>query len=301
MIVAHHPVVWEPLARLDSSYSARRAVELSRSGIAFAAAHTNWDCARGGVNDALAARLGLRDVRPVGSGAEPKCLKLAVTVPSASTQAVLDAVSAAGAGQIGAYRRCAFWTSGTGTFQPQQGANPTIGSVGSIETVAEDRLEAVLPFGRRTQVEHALLAAHPYEAPAYEFYEVSVHATSLARVGELDRPMSGQDLAAHVAERLGGPIYAYAGQEARSVVVVGGAGASEWALAKEARAAMVTGEVPHHIGLEAADSGTTIVAGGHYATEQPGVEALGAALAERTRGVEFTVFEPTAGQGGRPL
>ncbi|MGE0001398.1 MAG: Nif3-like dinuclear metal center hexameric protein [Fimbriimonadaceae bacterium] len=300
MIVAHHPVIWEPLARLDGSYSASRAVELARHSIALAVAHTNWDCARGGVNDALAARIGLRDVRPVGRGAQPECLKLTVTVPKVHTQAVLDAIAAAGAGQIGAYRRCAFWAAGKGTFQPMEGANPRVGSVGSIENVEEDRLEAVLERGLRTAVEEAVLQSHPYEVPAYDFHEVSVHGTALARIGELERPMAAADFARHVGNRLGGPTIGYGSTDVRLVVVVGGAGGDYWRLALDADAAFVTGEAKHHEGLEAAEAGTTLVAAGHYATEQPGVEALRNALATQLPEVEFRAFTPEPGQAGRP-
>lgn len=300
MIVSHHPLIWEPLARMNGSYSARRAVELVRSGLALAVAHTNLDCARGGVNDALAQRLGLRNVRPVGEGAIPRCLKLTLTVPVEATQSVLDAVSGAGGGEIGAYRRCAFWSAGSGTFQPMQGANPTLGSVGTIEVVAEDRLEVILPSARRHDVEEAVLRSHPYEVPAYDFHEVTVHSTPLARIGELGEPMEAVAFARFVGERVGGPILAYGCEPVRSVMVVGGAGGEYWRLAHEHGAALVTGEAKHHEGLEAADSGTTLVAAGHYATEQPGVEALCSALAESLPEISFRTFQPEPGEGGRP-
>jgi hypothetical protein len=50
--------------------------------------------------------------------------------PVESTEDVLAAVFAAGAGAIGAYRDCAFVVRGTGRFRPLTGANPTIGAVG---------------------------------------------------------------------------------------------------------------------------------------------------------------------------
>ncbi len=64
--------------------------------------------------------------------------------PVESTEDVLAAVFAAGAGAIGDYRDCAFVARGTGQFRPLAGANPTIGAVGDLETVAENRVELVL-------------------------------------------------------------------------------------------------------------------------------------------------------------
>lgn len=58
--VVHHPLIYHPLARLtDDSYTASLALQIARSRVAVMAAHTNWDCARGGINDVLAEALGL--------------------------------------------------------------------------------------------------------------------------------------------------------------------------------------------------------------------------------------------------
>ena len=42
--------------------------------------------------------------------------KLVVFVPTADRSRLLDALAEAGAGGIGAYDRCAWWSSGTGTI-----------------------------------------------------------------------------------------------------------------------------------------------------------------------------------------
>jgi hypothetical protein len=228
--------------------------------------------------------------------------KLVAFVPQAATQSVLDAVASAGAGEIGAYRRCAFWAPGTGTFEPQPGARPAVGEVGRREEVAEVRLEAVLDPSAKARVEQALLRAHPYEEPAFEFVAVETRSWPLGRVGSLRSPMSAGELACLVSGRLGGPCLVYGTQERiERLAVVGGAGAEMWQAATRDGAAFVTGEVPHHIGLEAADHGRTVIAAGHYATEQPGVEALAARLASALPDVEFETFSPGPGAGGRPL
>jgi hypothetical protein len=92
---------------------------------------------------------------------------LVVYVPRASTDAVLAALFSAGAGTIGDYKECAFVSPGRGQFRPVRGASATIGSVGDLEYVHEDRVEVVLPRGRRAAVVAAMRAAHPYEEPAF--------------------------------------------------------------------------------------------------------------------------------------
>jgi hypothetical protein len=96
---------------------------------------------------------------------------LVVYVPRASTEALLAALFAAGAGAIGDYRECAWVTAGIGRFRPLPGANPTRGEVGELVKVAEDRCEMVVPTGRRDAVIAALRAAHPYEEPAFHLIE----------------------------------------------------------------------------------------------------------------------------------
>ncbi|MGD8214009.1 hypothetical protein [Aestuariimicrobium sp. Y1814] len=88
-------------------------------------------------------------------------------VPVADTNAVLEALFAVGAGRIGDYDRCAWFTAGTGQFRPLAGANPTIGGVGELEQVNENRVELTFPRRLRSTVVETLKQAHPYEEPAF--------------------------------------------------------------------------------------------------------------------------------------
>ena len=110
-----------------------------------------------------------------------RCHTLAVTesrrklvwfVPEVALEVTRDAVFAAGAGHIGAYERCSWYTAGTGTFVAGEGADPAIGEVGREERVAELRVETVVPAAIAADVVRALLAAHPYEEVAYELYAI---------------------------------------------------------------------------------------------------------------------------------
>jgi hypothetical protein len=96
--------------------------------------------------------------------------KLVVFVPEDALEAVRDALFSAGAGRIGDYERCSWYTSGTGTFRALPGARPTIGHVGDEERVPELRLETVFPAELHDDVVAALRTAHPYEEPAFDIY-----------------------------------------------------------------------------------------------------------------------------------
>jgi hypothetical protein len=96
--------------------------------------------------------------------------KLVVFVPRESLDTVRDALFAAGAGRIGEYERCSWYTAGTGTFRGGEGTNPTVGEPGREQRVSELRLETVYPEERHDEVVEALRRAHPYEEPAYDVY-----------------------------------------------------------------------------------------------------------------------------------
>jgi hypothetical protein len=99
--------------------------------------------------------------------------KLVVFVPAEALEAVRDALFAAGAGRIGEYERCSWYTAGTGTFLAGAAASPATGEPGREERVSELRLETVYPIDCEEEVVAALSAAHPYEEPAFDLYPLA--------------------------------------------------------------------------------------------------------------------------------
>ena len=99
--------------------------------------------------------------------------KLVWFVPREALEATRDAVFAAGAGRIGEYTRCSWYTAGTGTFMGGAGASPSVGKRGREERVSELRVETVVPADRVREVVAALLAAHPYEEVAFDLYPLA--------------------------------------------------------------------------------------------------------------------------------
>ncbi len=274
LLVTHHPLWLGGVSHLRG-YKGRLAQDLIRAGIAHYNAHTNADRAVDGVNDALAQALGLTAVRPLEQRTE-SLWRLTVYVPPAHTRHLIDALAAAGAGTLGDYERCAYTTAGQGTFRPLQTATPHIGQVGRIETVAEQRLEMVLPGPRRSAVARALLAAHPYEEPAYDFTEIQQIRPDLGlgRIGEVAQTtLAG--FAGHVAQAL--PTTAtgvrFAGDPQapiRTVAVVGGSGASELPAASAVADVLVTSDLKHHtVDEHIAAGGCAVIDVAHYASEWP--------------------------------
>lgn len=59
LIITHHPVIWDGLKSVTVQSPVFRLI---RSGISVISMHTNLDVAKGGVNDCLCERLGIKDV-----------------------------------------------------------------------------------------------------------------------------------------------------------------------------------------------------------------------------------------------
>ncbi len=68
LLVTHHPLIFQPWPMVtDDAAISRGLMNLVKHDISHICAHTNLDCAPGGVNDVLAAALGLENVEPLGA------------------------------------------------------------------------------------------------------------------------------------------------------------------------------------------------------------------------------------------
>ena len=66
LMVTHHPIIFQALKSITDETSIGRSIQLlCRNGISAINAHTNLDCAPGGVNDRLASSLGLSGIQVI--------------------------------------------------------------------------------------------------------------------------------------------------------------------------------------------------------------------------------------------
>lgn len=67
VLVTHHPLIYSPVHRLDvvSGFPESSVIAAIKADIAVLSAHTNWDCADGGINDVLADLLDLTQRHPI--------------------------------------------------------------------------------------------------------------------------------------------------------------------------------------------------------------------------------------------
>lgn len=293
LIIAHHAIIYRPLAKLDTTTPAGRLYEkLIKHDIAVYIAHTNLDTADGGMNDWMADLIGISAEKrdSLEEVHTDKLYKLAVFVPKAHHEDVLQALFRAGAGQIGHYSHCSFNTDGTGTFLPGEDTEPFIGKPGKLERVEEVRIETIVPHSIHRKVIQAMLKAHPYEEVAYDLYPVDLKGRSfgLGRVGKLDEPVTLGELCERVKKAFDLPALRVVGdlnRVIRKAAVLGGSGSRYVRHAMFAGAdVLITGDIDYHTAVDAVEAGFSIIDPGHNAEKIMKVkvaEWLNAQLAER--------------------
>ena len=299
LLVVHHPLFLKGVHGVARTTPKGRALGvLQDAGCALLTAHTNADQAVGGVSEALATALGLTRLRPIAPRGNQPLDKLTTYVPVADADRVREALAKAGAGVIGDYDSASFSTSGEGRFRPLAGANPAIGEVGRLEVVNEVRIECVLPRASRAAVVAAMVAAHPYEEPAYDVVQLAdpgVADTGSGRIGSV-APTTLRAFAVHVAQALpqtahGIRVAGDPDRAVRRVAVCGGAG--DFLLDDVRRSdadVYLTSDLRHHPASEFLEhGGPALVDVAHWAAEWTWLPVVEARLAEAVHATGATV------------
>lgn len=271
LIVAHHPILFKGLKKLTgSNYVERTIIKAIKADIAIYAIHTNLDNVLTGVNLKICQKIGLEKVE-ILSPKKDTLSKLVAFVPQANTSKVLAALHQAGAGQIGNYQNCSFRTEGTGTFMPNESANPHIGQALKQEEVKEDRVEVIFPALRNRAVLRALREAHPYEEIAYYVTPLlnDNQEVGSGMVGYLPAPLEPMDFLKGLKDSMGLKIVRHTRPTGRisKVAVCGGSGSFLLPAAIKAGAqAFITADFKYHEFFDA-DGQTMIADIGHYESE----------------------------------
>ncbi len=275
LLVTHHPLIFKSVKQIDFSTDLGAVIHRSVvSRMAIYAAHTCLDSVQGGLNDILAAVIGLEETRPLVPAAGGGNYKLVVFVPATHVQAVTDALTTAGAGRIGNYTGCTFRSEGHGTFIPGSEARPYTGEPGGMNMVTESRIETVVGKHRLSQAIAALEEVHPYEQMAYDVYPLNPQ-TSVQGIGRVGRLASEMTLAAfvdHICAGLGieGAVRVVGDPQMRvsRVALCTGSGSSltDDFLSSGADV-YVSGDMHYHAAQSIEASGLGLVDVGHFASE----------------------------------
>jgi dinuclear metal center YbgI/SA1388 family protein len=286
LIVTHHPIIFGGLKKITGrNYVERTVISAIKNDIAIYAIHTNLDNIAEGVNGRIAAKLGLVNCR-ILAPREGVLLKLFCFVPTSHLETVRNAIFAAGGGHIGDYQEASFNAGGIGTFKGGAGTHPFIGKPGVREEVEETRLEVILPVSLCGQIIKAMIAAHPYEEPAYDIVDLrNTHqGIGSGLIGELPEELEEEAFLARLKLVFGLRVLRHTsltGRPVRSCALCGGAGSF---LITNALAAgvnfYITSDVKYHEFFDA-DGRLVIADIGHYESEQFTIDLLFEVLREK--------------------
>jgi dinuclear metal center YbgI/SA1388 family protein len=273
LIVSFHPIIFSGLKRITgASYVERVVIKAIQNNIAIYSIHTALDNCKEGVNAKICELLEIK---------EPQILipqkntikKLTTYAPVNMAEKLKNALFAAGAGTIGNYSHCSFTTLGTGSFMPEEEANPTIGEIGQVHLEEEVQINLTFTASVEKKVLQALFKNHPYDEVAYEVLtlENNNQNIGMGMIGTLGRPMGELEFLKFVRDRMQAKGIRHSkllNKKIERVAVLGGSGAFAIKAAKAAGADIfITADVKYHQFYEAEDK--LIIADiGHYETEQ---------------------------------
>ena len=273
LIIAHHPILFKGLKSLTGkSYVERTIIKAIKNDIAIYAIHTNLDNILKGVNNAIAEKIGLKDLA-VLQQREQQLKKIITFVPVDHLETVRSALFRAGGGSIGKYSECSFLQEGTSTFKPGEGADPFIGEIGKRHEEKEIKLEVIFPSYIQATLIAAMIKAHPYEEVAYDIVSLGNYLSDVGSglIGTLSEPVEGTAFLETLKKQFDLKVIRHTpliNRQIKTVAVCGGSGSFLLPLAIKAEADIfITSDVKYHEFFDA-DGSILLADIGHYESEQ---------------------------------
>lgn len=258
LIISHHPVIFNPIKRIDSTSVVH---SLCRNNISAICAHTNLDMANEGVNYSLAKRIGLSELTSLSTYKTINLIKISVSVESSKVLYIKERIKEQGASKV---------------FEKELKKEYSEIEVLCLPTKINDIIEIINNNDLRIN-------------NISETY-LDKENISLGLVGKLKREMRTEEFLQYLKERLSceGLRYIDIDKNIKKVAVCSGSGGSLVNKAIEIGAdAFITGEIKHHEILFAKENGILVVDAGHYKTEDVIIDSLIQLLSERFKDISF--------------
>ena len=253
LIVAHHPIVFRGLKRLNgNNYVERIIIKAIQYEIAIYAIHTNLDNVyHQGVNGKIAERLGLINTRILAPKSFSK--KLQIFAPATNSQKIREALYAAGADISSSH------------------SSIGVGNNAGQNSLGEVRLEVSFSAGRQSSILGALRAVAP--DVAYDLFSIENKSSKIGSgmIGELKTPVKGTKFLKHIKKQMKAKCVRYTklrNRKIKTVALCGGSGSFLLSAAIAQGADLfLTADFKYHEFFDA-DQRIVIADIGHYESEQ---------------------------------
>jgi len=285
LVVAHHPIIFRGLKKLNGkNYVERTILKAIKNDIAIYAIHTNLDNVKKGVNKKIAEKIELQNLQIL----QPKeniLKKLITFAPLDKAEDLRKALFAAGAGHISNYSECSFNSNGSGTFKPEEGADPFVGKIGERHEENETKIEVIFPVYLEQKIIRAMIEAHPYEEVAYDIISLGNYVSDVGSglIGELENPMDESEFLQKIKTAFHLKVIKHtglSGKKIKKVALCGGAGSFLIPIALSNKADVyITSDIKYHEFFDA--ESMLLLDIGHYESEQFTIDLLYDILREK--------------------
>ena len=291
LVLTHHPLIHDPLDKiLSSTTGGKQILKLIETGIASYCAHTNYDAMAGGLNDLIAAKLGLVNTEIIEDRQE-QWYKFVVFVPVEAEEEIRKVICSKSGGQWQNYSCCTFNTKGKGTFVPGKGSKPYTGRAGKMSYADEVKIECIVREKNLDSLVDAVAKVHPYEEMAYDIYKIEnkFRESGFGRLGELKKPQYFKNLAPMIKKALEIESFAWMSQndikakskKIKKVAVASGSSNSLTDRFVDMECDLIiVGEIKYHNALRIIESSKIIITTGHGSSEAPAIAGMSAILEE---------------------
>lgn len=270
-LITHHPLLFKSIKSINTKTPLGKCLELAlKNDLTIYTLHTNFDSASSGLNYTIAKDLGLDNIEILSVSGQNESFKLVTFVPEEYTLKVVNAISDAGAGNIGKFSHRSYIAAGIATFSNDES------SIEELETPnkeSEDRLEIIVPKHALNNVISALKEYHPYDDVIYDIYKLENKGESIGigTIGEFYTPFRLSEVINQVKNNLNIKKLCYVGEPSKSIAKVAictGSGSSFMELAKKKGADLyITGDIKYHTAIDAKELDLALIDAGHYSTE----------------------------------
>ncbi|HON51652.1 MAG TPA: Nif3-like dinuclear metal center hexameric protein [Bacteroidales bacterium] len=273
LIISHHPLIFNGIKRINgNNYIERCIIKAIQHSIAIYCVHTNIDSVQNGVNKKICDIIGLQNTQILRKQTN-SLSKIVTFVPNEDAEKVRLALCNAGAGTIGNYDNCSFNSQGKGTFRALDKAQPYIGTIGTIHTEPEIKIEVICHNYLIKHIIQALLSSHPYEEPAYDIIPLANENKEYGSgmIGTLENPVDCNTFLEYIKTKFSCKSIRYSKtkkQTISKVAVCGGSGSFLITDAiKQQADIFLTGDVKYH-DFFLSENKIIIADVGHYESEQ---------------------------------
>lgn len=273
LIVSFHPIIFKGLKKITGkTYVERVVLKAIKHDIAIYSMHTALDNNQYGVNHMICEQLELTNQHILIPQAQT-IKKLTTYVPKDEAETLRSALFASGAGNIGNYSNCSFNVEGSGTFNPNENANPVIGEKGKTHTEKETKITVTFAKHLESTILKTLFNTHSYDEVAYEIttIENKNQNIGMGMVGEFAKAMDQTEFLSHLKTKMNTGFVrhsAFLNKKIKKVAVLGGSGSFAIINAKAAGAdAFVTADLKYH-DFFMAENSILLTDIGHYESEQ---------------------------------